>query len=71
MVITGIGSMKLVDKSKLANRRVAGYFAAVVGFLMLVSNALGYLLDWPRDHTPFLIIGLVLVVTGINLAKSK
>lgn len=62
--------MKLLERKKPGSRRVAGYLMAVVGFLMLLSNALGYLFGWNQEGTPFLIFGLVLVVTGMNLARK-
>ena len=62
--------MKLLQRKNLGSRRLAGYLMAVVGFLMLFSNALGYLFDWNRESTPFLISGLVLVVTGMNLVRK-
>ena len=40
------------------------------GFLMIVANALDYLLGWGRDLFPLLIIGLSLVVVGVNLSSE-
>jgi hypothetical protein len=52
-------------------RKTSGYLMAGVGFLMILANAVNYLLDWGRQMTPLMIIGLVLVVTGMNLAKRR
>ena len=44
---------------------------AGIGFLMILANAINYLLDWGRQMTPLMIIGLVLVVTGMNLSRAR
>ena len=43
---------------------------AGIGLLMILVNALNYVLDWDGEFMPLMIIGLVLVVTGMNLAKK-
>jgi len=44
---------------------------ASIGILMILANALNYVLDWDRQMTPLMIIGLVLVVTGMNLSRRQ
>ncbi|MBR9700055.1 hypothetical protein GOV09_06365 [Candidatus Woesearchaeota archaeon] len=44
-----------------------GYVMAGAGFFMIIVNALDYLLGWDIEFTPLLIIGLVLVVVGMNM----
>jgi len=41
---------------------------AGIGLLMILANALNYMLGWGGQFLPLMIIGLVLVVTGMNLA---
>ena len=55
----------------LGGKKAAGYMMAVVGLLMILVNALDYLLDWNGEYVALLIIGLVLVVTGMNLSRKK
>ena len=43
---------------------------AGVGFLMILINALDYLLGWDQELMPLMIIGLVLVITGMNLSRK-
>jgi len=44
---------------------------AGVGFVMILINALSYILKWKTNSTPLLIIGLVCVVVGMNMVKGK
>ncbi|MFC1647947.1 hypothetical protein ACFL1B_00660 [Nanoarchaeota archaeon] len=44
---------------------------AVAGFVLLLVNAANYLFHWEGNFTPIGIIGLVLVVTGMNLVKKS
>ncbi len=48
-------------------RKIAGYAVLIVGFLMIVANALDYLLGWGAGLFPLMIIGLALVVVGTGL----
>jgi len=43
---------------------------AGIGLLMILANALNYVLSWDSQMTPLMIIGLTLVVTGMNLSKK-
>jgi len=52
-------------------KKLAGYVMAGVGFLMVLVNALAYVLGWNGEHTPLLIIGLVLGATGLNLTRKR
>ena len=44
---------------------------AALGLLMILANALNYVLSWDGESTPLMIIGLVMVVTGMNLARKS
>ena len=58
------------DSRKQRRARTAGYAIASLGFLMILGNALNYLLEWGHQMVPLMIIGLVLVVTGMNLSRK-
>ena len=53
-------------KSKLT----AGMWMSAAGYLMILVNASAYLWGWNGNYTPLGIIGLVLVVTGLNLSRK-
>ena len=48
-----------------------GYIMTIVGFIMIVINALHYLLNWNANFTPLGIIGLVFVAIGIKQVKEN
>jgi hypothetical protein len=62
--------MRFGDRKEQTGKQTAGFIMTGVGFMMILVNALDYLLGWNNDYTPLWIIGLVLVVTGINLSKT-
>ena len=59
------------EQSKNRRHKTAGRVIAGLGLAMILANALGYLLAWPADLMPLLIIGLILVAVGVNLASSR
>ena len=54
------------ERERLAGRRIA-----TVGFLLVLANAFDYLLGWEGNLIPLLIIGLVLVATGLSLSSRR
>ena len=52
-------------------KRLAGLLITTVGFLMVLANALDYLLGWDGNLIPLLIIGLVLVATGLGMSTRR
>ena len=44
---------------------------AGVGFLMILVNALSYLLNWEGEFVPIFIIGLVFVAVGMSWVRYK
>ncbi len=60
----------MTDSPRQDSKKTAGYVMAGVGFLMILVNALDYLLGWEGEFMPLMIIGLVLVVTGMNLSRK-
>ena len=61
----------MTNSTNLGRKRLAGRLMAAVGFLMILANALDYLFDWDGNFIPLLIIGLVLVVTGLSLSTRR
>ena len=51
-------------------RQVSGYIMVVVGFVMILINALSYLLGWNLKSPAFTILGLVLIVIGAKTARK-
>ena len=49
--------------------RTQGYIFVIVGFVLIVTNALKYILDWDNKFTPVGIIGIVLVAIGMKMFK--
>ena len=56
-------------QSSWATRKTAGTVMSVVGFLMILANALDYLLGWQGDFTPLWMMGLVVVVIGMHISR--
>ncbi len=42
---------------------------AGIGFLLLLINALSYLLNWDIENPGFTGLGLIFVVTGLKVAR--
>jgi hypothetical protein len=53
------------------SKKIAGNIVSVVGFLMILANALDYVLGWDANLVPLLIIGLVLVAVGLGLSTNR
>jgi hypothetical protein len=51
-------------------REISGLIMAIVGFVMILINALSYLLGWTWKSPAFTILGLVLIVIGAKTAKK-
>ena len=60
----------MTNNPKQNRKKNAGYVMAGIGLLMILANALNYVLGWDGEFMPLMIIGLVLVVTGMNLVKK-
>ena len=60
-----------VNEQSQKRSKTSGYLMAGIGLLMILANAINYLLDWGRQMTPLMIIGLVLVVTGMNMSRAR
>ena len=51
-------------------QQISGYIMAAGGFVMILMNALSYLLGWDLKFPAFTILGLVLIVTGAKTARK-
>ncbi len=61
---------RMTNITKQNSKKSTGYVMAGIGLLMILANALNYVLGWDGEFTPLMIIGLVLVITGMNLSKK-
>jgi len=61
--------MLIYDKMKRMNNKIKGYVMAVTGFLMILINAINYLIS-DKTNPTLLIIGLVFVVIGMGWTKK-
>jgi len=52
-------------------KNISGYIMAVIGFLMLLTNAIGYVFNLDVKHPALTVMGLVFVVIGMKLFKKK
>ena len=51
-------------------QEISGFIMAIVGFVMILINALSYILGWNLKSPAFTILGLVLIVIGAKTAKK-
>jgi membrane protein implicated in regulation of membrane protease activity len=55
----------------MEKQQISGYIMAGAGFVMILVNALSYLLGWELKSPAFTILGLVLVVIGARTAGKS
>jgi len=55
----------------MEKRQISGYIMASVGFVMILINAMSYLLGWDLKSPAFTILGLVLIVIGARIAGKS
>ena len=66
------GLMLVPERYMLMNsQQRAGLGMAIVGFVMLLINALSYLLNWDLKSPAFTVLGLVFVVIGAGTARKS
>jgi len=54
-----------------SNRRTFGLTLVILGFAFLVLNGIDYILGWNQINSGVSIIGIMLVVIGSVLARTK
>ncbi len=57
-------------QSSSSTRKTAGTIMSAVGFLMILANALDYILGWQAEFTPLWMMGLVVVVIGMHISRE-
>jgi len=55
----------------MEKRQLSGYIMAIVGFIMLLFNALGYIFNWDTKSPALTILGLVSGVIGLKTARKS
>lgn len=50
---------------------IPGYIMAIIGFLLILYNALNYIFGWNAGSTPLSVIGIVFVVVGMGIVKKS
>jgi hypothetical protein len=54
----------------LKNKKIQGFAMAVIGFIMILMNALDYVFGWDYFSSSIGAIGLVFVAVGMGLARK-
>jgi len=57
-------------KQKINNKKVSGRIMVVVGFIMILINAIGYIFHLDITSAPLTIMGLVFVAIGMKIARK-
>lgn len=52
-------------------QKVSGLIMVIVGFIMLILNAIGYLFEAGIKSSAFTVIGLVFVLIGLKTIRKK
>ncbi len=53
------------------NKKIQGYIMAIIGFILLLFNALSYLLGWESRNSAFTVLGLVFVIIGMKKGRKS
>ena len=54
----------------MKTKRVLGYTMMIIGFLVIIINALGYLFDWGLKSSPLVIMGIVFLAIGAKTIRE-
>jgi len=55
----------------MKNQKISGYIMAIIGFIMLIVNAAGYVFNLDIKSPALTIMGLVFVVIGMKIVRNK
>jgi hypothetical protein len=58
-----------MDQKK--TNKILGLTMALIGFAMIVFNALNYIFGWDFKNPAFTVLGLVFVLIGLKQTRSK
>ncbi len=61
----------MAESTDNKRRKIAGFTTLCLGFLMILANAVDYLLDLDANLMPLMMIGLALVAVGANLTARQ
>jgi hypothetical protein len=61
----------ILTNKKQSKSEIKGYIMAGAGFIMIVANALDYLLGGDGEFVPIGIIGLVFVAVGLRMFRDE
>jgi hypothetical protein len=54
----------------MKNQKISGYIMAIIGFLMLVVNAVGYIFNLDIKNPALTVMGIVFVVIGMGMVRK-
>jgi hypothetical protein len=60
-----------MNQKQAKNKRFSGYFMTIIGFILILINAVNYIFGWEFKSTPLVILGLIFVVIGLKIAKEN
>lgn len=52
-------------------KKIHGYIMAIVGFIMLLINAIGYIFHFDFKAPVITILGLIFVVVGMTITRKN
>jgi dipeptide/tripeptide permease len=50
---------------------IPGYVMVIIGFFLILYNALNYIFGWNEGSTPLFVIGIVFLVVGMGIVKKS
>jgi hypothetical protein len=51
--------------------KVPGYIMAIIGFLLILFNALNYIFGWNEGSAPLSIVGIVFLGAGMAIVRKS
>lgn len=67
----GCNNIISMNTKKINNKRISGYVMAILGFLMILYNAINYIFDLDMKNPAFIVMGIVFVVIGMGIVKNN
>lgn len=55
----------------MKNKKISGYIMAIIGFIMLLINAIGYIFNLDIKHPALTVMGIVFVIVGMGIVKKS
>jgi hypothetical protein len=56
--------------AEVNKKKITGYIMAIIGFIIILYNALNYIFGWKLD-TPIGVIGIVLLAIGMGMVRKS